>query len=328
MLRDLARGRHHRDQAPPGAPARRDRPADLRPHAPPADDPAGRDRGLSVTDWPDVLVEHAASEPTAAAADRAAARLRGSGARVLPAARALGARRGAARDRRRPRGGAPARRRPRRDRARGARGAARPLPARARGGQGRGPLVVRRARRGRARRVAAVLDARRRPRVAGPRRRRPTSSWPCSSARSQGSRTPRGSTPRPTARRSGQASSTCGTPCSARRSTTSARSRPSELAATGRPCHGRRGRHRARRSAGRSRSVARGSSPPTSRARPIPVELRRPGESELIDDGAVAHSSARRSSGRRASPVGTDAIRRTACGARLATRAVRDVASR
>ena len=59
-------GRHLRDQAAPGAPARLRRPADLRPHTPPADDPPRRHRGLvPMPDWPDILVEHAASEPTA-----------------------------------------------------------------------------------------------------------------------------------------------------------------------------------------------------------------------------------------------------------------------
>ncbi len=42
-----ARRRHPRDQADPGAHPRRDRAARLRPHAPPADDPAGRGRGMS-----------------------------------------------------------------------------------------------------------------------------------------------------------------------------------------------------------------------------------------------------------------------------------------
>ena len=38
---------HHRDQAAAGAPARQRRPAALRPHAPPADDPAGHRRDLT-----------------------------------------------------------------------------------------------------------------------------------------------------------------------------------------------------------------------------------------------------------------------------------------
>ena len=45
--RAARRRRHLRDQAAAGAPARRRRPADLRQHAPPADDPSGGDRGLS-----------------------------------------------------------------------------------------------------------------------------------------------------------------------------------------------------------------------------------------------------------------------------------------
>jgi len=54
-----------RDQAAAGAPARRDRSARLRPHAPPADDPPGGRRGMRVRyepTWADVLEEHAAEE--------------------------------------------------------------------------------------------------------------------------------------------------------------------------------------------------------------------------------------------------------------------------
>ena len=56
--------RHHRDQAAAGAPARRGRAIDLRQNAPAADDSPRGDRSL-MTDWPDVLVGHAASELTA-----------------------------------------------------------------------------------------------------------------------------------------------------------------------------------------------------------------------------------------------------------------------
>src|SRR5205807_2126079 len=54
-----------------GAPPRRHRPADLRPHAPAADDPAGGGRSMSSDlrsldgNWADVLAEHAAEERTA-----------------------------------------------------------------------------------------------------------------------------------------------------------------------------------------------------------------------------------------------------------------------
>ena len=56
--------RHHRDQAAAGAPARRGRAVDLRQNAPAADDSPCGDRSL-MTDWPDILVGHAASELTA-----------------------------------------------------------------------------------------------------------------------------------------------------------------------------------------------------------------------------------------------------------------------
>src|SRR5262249_46037238 len=67
--RRLSRGGHHRDQAPPGAPARRHRPARLRPHRPPPDDLAHSGRGMSTVprprDWADVLAGHAPREATA-----------------------------------------------------------------------------------------------------------------------------------------------------------------------------------------------------------------------------------------------------------------------
>ena len=64
VLRGPGGRRHHRDQAAAGAPARRGRPTDLRQNPPPADDSSRGDRGL-MTDWPDILVGHAASELTA-----------------------------------------------------------------------------------------------------------------------------------------------------------------------------------------------------------------------------------------------------------------------
>ena len=71
---ELLERRHHRDQAAPGAPPRRARAARLRPHAPPADDPAGARRGLTmgrrlryVPTWADVLEECAVEQPTARA---------------------------------------------------------------------------------------------------------------------------------------------------------------------------------------------------------------------------------------------------------------------
>src|SRR5262249_43776219 len=62
------RAGHRRDQAPPGAPARRHRPARLRPDRPAAPDPARGGGGLSavgVDGWPGVLTEMAAQESTA-----------------------------------------------------------------------------------------------------------------------------------------------------------------------------------------------------------------------------------------------------------------------
>ena len=87
-----------RDQAPAGAPPRRPRPARLRPHAAPADDPARSCRGMSR------LAVTTATGPTCSSTTRQTptrrdrlvaqlARLRGRRARVLPAARALGPRR-------------------------------------------------------------------------------------------------------------------------------------------------------------------------------------------------------------------------------------------
>src|SRR5207253_2709230 len=68
--RRVPRGRHQRDQAPPGAPSRRGRPARLRPHPPAADDPAGHSGGMTTLrarepGWADVLADHAAEDATA-----------------------------------------------------------------------------------------------------------------------------------------------------------------------------------------------------------------------------------------------------------------------
>ena len=103
-------GRHPRDQAPAGAPARLGRPDRLRPDAPPADDSPRDHRGLAVADWPDILVRARAERADRAAADLPAPGLRGLGARVLPPARALGQGRAPSRRRRaaaRPRSGTP-----------------------------------------------------------------------------------------------------------------------------------------------------------------------------------------------------------------------------
>ena len=122
--------------------------------------------------WCDVIREYAASERDGAAADGAAPRLRGRGARVLPAARALEPGRGRSRHGRRARGGPATRGGPGRDGARRSRAAALALPARARAGARRGPLVVRRAGSGGARRVAPGSRPRGRARVPEPRRGR------------------------------------------------------------------------------------------------------------------------------------------------------------
>ena len=179
--------------------------------------PAGRD----------VLEEHAVERGHVPAAGRPARRVRGRRARVLPPARALGARRGRAVDARAPPGGAAPRRRPGRDGARGPRGAARratcssssPSGAEGRSWYGEpgaaelrewAPVLLprRRARLARARRPGVPRARGARPRARGPRRRGADASS------------------RPTARRSGPGSSTCARTCSAARSTTCARSPP------------------------------------------------------------------------------------------------------
>ena len=67
VVAQLAQGRHHGDQAAPGARSRRDREARLQPDAPAADDLARGDRGLDgrvatlMEGWADVLELHARS---------------------------------------------------------------------------------------------------------------------------------------------------------------------------------------------------------------------------------------------------------------------------
>ena len=137
--------------------------------------PAGRSAGVTAA-------------PRSATAKRLIAQLAAcevAGARVLPAARAMGARRRRPLHAREAPGRAAARRRARGDRARRAGAAARPLPARARARAGGGPLVVRRARSGGASRLAGRARPRRRGRVGRSGSRSPTSSWPCSSGRSR-----------------------------------------------------------------------------------------------------------------------------------------------
>ena len=233
VLDELPRRRHHRDQAAPGAPARRDRPARLRPHPAPADDPAGRGRGMSTLPrrsrgWADVLLEHAGASDTGRAAGRAAARVRGRRARVLPAARALGAaatptpshaRRGG----RRRCGGRPTARRRRSP------GLERPLgalPARARARARRGPLLVRRARRRRAASSGTRCSTARACAVSATRVAQAYLELAVLVRALEGSRTRRGSARRPTAPRSGPASSTCARTCSAGPWTTCARLPP------------------------------------------------------------------------------------------------------
>src|SRR5262249_43036515 len=58
--RGVPRRQRDRDQAPPGAPARRDRAARLRPNRPASHDPSGSHRGMSVqaAHWSEALAEH------------------------------------------------------------------------------------------------------------------------------------------------------------------------------------------------------------------------------------------------------------------------------
>ena len=112
--------------------------------------------------WADVLEDHAAEWSDGAPARRPARCVRGGGARVLPAARTLGAWRRLSIDGRCTRSSAAPRGRPGRDRPRRARPSARPISARARVRPGRRPLLVRRAGRRRAARVGACPQARRR----------------------------------------------------------------------------------------------------------------------------------------------------------------------
>ena len=168
------------------------RPARLRPDAAAADDPSRawsryeRRSAARAGGWADVLAEHAARAGPRARLIGQLARLRGVGARVLPAARALGARRGGAADARAAPGGAAARGRAGRDRARGPRGAARRATCSS------SSRSARRAARGTASPGAGelvdwepVLRARGRARARRSASRRRTSSSPCSCARSR-----------------------------------------------------------------------------------------------------------------------------------------------
>ena len=244
MLEQLLARRRQRGEADPGARPRRARRHRLQPHAPPADDPPG-DRGdlmprLSrAPTWADVLEDNAAGPAHGAPARRAAPRLRDGGARVLPAARALGARRRAAADSGRQAGGAPPRRRPGRDGADRARGAAEALSLRAGGRGGRGPGLVRRSGRRRAGGLGAGALPCGRARAAGAGRAgvsRAGRARPCARGPDRGGADRRGAEPR---RRSGPGSSTCARTCSAVRSTTSARSRSPDWRRRGSPSSGR-----------------------------------------------------------------------------------------
>ena len=148
-----ARRRHPRDQAPPGAHPRRHRPARLRPHAPAADDPARRGRGLSrpTARCPTGRTRSPSMRSTPNTAARLIKRLaRRCRSRRSPSAGCSSAGR-AARPIRRRRAAARRRCAHAADRVEtalaGLERAARPLPARARGRRGRGPVVVRRAGR-------------------------------------------------------------------------------------------------------------------------------------------------------------------------------------
>ena len=218
--------RHHRDQAAPGAPARRGRPGDLRPHPAAADDSPGRDRGLMASSG---RTFSSATQPSELTARRLIAQLRACEAAALSFCRLL-ERWGRGEAKPATAGGREAALRHAADRVETAlAGLETPLgrylleleadQAEGRSwytGPGAGELVEWRP----------VLDAgpaSTRARTASPR---PISSWPCSCARSRASPTPHGSTRRRTRRRSGRASSTCATRCSARPSTTSGRSPP------------------------------------------------------------------------------------------------------
>ena len=193
-----------RDQAPPGAPARRPRAADLRPHGPTPDDSSCSSRGMSTVRARAGVGGRSRGlrrrHRHRRAPDPAAARLRGLLPRVLPAARALEPRRRGAVDCGRPPGGTAARGGPSRNGARRARGSARPLPARARAGDERraGPGTAHpgppSCSNGRRCCTARACASRRR---ASPRH---TSSWPSPAGAGGPRRRGAGSAPRPTAR--------------------------------------------------------------------------------------------------------------------------------
>ena len=233
MLNELLADDVTRDQAAAGARARRARRHRLRPHAPPADDPARAGGGMSDrrTRRPGPTCSRS-SLPSRQTARRLVAQLRACEISALAFCRLLEKwARGDAEPSTPGERQAAIRRAADRVEtgARGPRGAAEALPARARGRGARRPVVVRRPRRRRADRLGARADPRRRAHAAGARRAgvpRARRARACA----RGPDAPRRSSRRrPTARRSGPGSSTCATTCSARRSRTCASSRARNL---------------------------------------------------------------------------------------------------
>ena len=222
VLRDLLAPGRPRDQAPAGAPPRRGRAADLRQNGEAADDPP-RHRGGMSTAVADARWAERARRARRGRAGRPDAADRASSSparwRRSPSAGCWSAGRGERPSRRTPGKRQAALRRAAERAETALAGLERPLgalPARARAGARRGALVVRRAGHRRADGLGA--GARRAPACASRRTAspRPTSSSPCSSVRSKGSRPRSGcGSRRPTARRSGPGSSTCARTCSA-----------------------------------------------------------------------------------------------------------------
>ncbi len=222
------RRRHDRDQAAAGAPARRSRPARLRPHAPAPDDPARGGGGMTLArlrsrmGGGDRRARSRGRDGTPTG--RTAPGCRGRVARVLPPARAVGAGRCGPVDAGPPPGRTPPRSRSCRDGARWARTTARALPARARGRPGRGPIVVRRARQRRARRLGAGARSGGREGRRAPGRRGVSRACGARARRSKASRPRCAGTRRSIGAHCGPDCSTCGRTCSVARSTISARS--------------------------------------------------------------------------------------------------------
>ena len=189
--------------------------------------------------WAEAISAHAVGVEDSGPGDRRARCARGRCAHVLPAARALGSRRGRPADHRRTRIGSSGCRRGRRACARDAGRAARAVPARARRRHRRGTLLVRGAERGGADRLGAGA---RLARASSPRPTRwppRTSSWQSSCGRSKGSRPPSGSRRARIAARSGPASSTYVRTSSDARRTTCTHS-PHNSDANGARAHRRR----------------------------------------------------------------------------------------